>query len=197
MTIRQLLLIIVGALILISFVTALILFIRSRSVAKVNTVPSPTPVVSEMQLPVTTPTETTPVNGLGKTHSVNGTVFSYPTNWGLLTCTNSMNFELDPYSNQNSKVACDVAKKPITVIVNGPACQGGVIANIEGTQVMRIQKSVENGKVYQWCFNHNGRQYNISHRVSSNGQQGVSVDDFSAQIEEMLKAFHASNNPTK
>src|SRR5690349_10767404 len=57
--------------------------------------------------PQTSAVTTPPANPNLKTYNGNGFSLQYPKNWGLLSCSNSNNFEFDPYNSQNTQIACD------------------------------------------------------------------------------------------
>lgn len=109
----------------------------------------------------------------------------YPKNWGILNCTNSLHFELDPLSGSDSKIKCESAVKPITVLVdNILGCEGESIKI--GIMGAVKSKKVEGGyTVYRWCTK-TKPVLNITHRVSKGGEKAVSPDDYSAQIEEII-----------
>lgn len=109
----------------------------------------------------------------------------YPNKWGILTCTNSLHFELDPLSGADSKVACDSAAKPITVQVdNISGCEGENI-KIGNIEVVK-SKEVDGGyTAYRWCVK-TDPVLNITHRVSKGRERAVSPNDYSSQIEEMI-----------
>ncbi len=126
----------------------------------------------------------------------NGRGFSlvYPKNWGLLTCNNSENFELDPSASGKQVASCNAAVKPITVLVDsGYACQGEsvTLGGKRGVKLVRQVMLQETGQPiteYQWCFSAGGRNLYISHRVSPNNGLATSKEDYSSQIEQMISA---------
>lgn len=109
----------------------------------------------------------------------------YPNNWGILTCTNSLHFELDPMSGADSKIACESAEKPITVLVdNISKCEGENI-KIGNIEVVKSKKIDGEYTAYRWCVK-TDPVLNITHRVSKGGEKAVSPNDYSSQIEEMI-----------
>lgn len=112
----------------------------------------------------------------------------YPNKWGILTCTNSLHFELDPLSGADSKVACDSAAKPITVLVdNISGCEGENI-KIGNMEVVKSRKVDGGYTAYRWCVK-TDPVLNITHRVSTGGERAVSPNDYSSQIEEMISTL--------
>lgn len=171
----------------------LIRFITSRPGTQTTRTPnptafttSPTPIKVESPAPgePTSPSTTTPANT--KSFQGRGFTFNYPANWGILTCNNSGNFELDPINSRDQlKVACDYALKPITVLVNSQTCTGGENINKGGVLFNKITNRTSTGIEYKWCTKTNP-PLEISHRVSSNNGRATSRQDFSAQVEEMI-----------
>lgn len=190
---------IIGIILVAAVITALVLlvvtFIKSRTnVAKStsgNTQVTASPAANQpvdvnvQALPQTSTVEQ--VNSSQKTINSLGNVFSVPASWGVLGCTNSANFELDPTSGSESKV-CDIAEKPITVLVNSRLACKGSASTIGNVSVQKYRVENVRGVDYQWCFSKNGVNYNITHRVSASGVRGTSVVDYSAKIEEMISS---------
>ena len=60
------------------------------------------------------------VPGNMKSHTSDlGLTINYPKSWGILTCSNSYNFELDPTNGTDMlNMMCNDAMKPISVIIN-------------------------------------------------------------------------------
>lgn len=109
----------------------------------------------------------------------------YPKNWGILNCTNSANFELDPLSGADSKIACGIALKPVTVLVDNIEGCDGENVKIGGIDVIK-SKAMDGGYTsYRWCTKTNP-VLNITHRVSKGGERAVSPNDYSSAIEEMI-----------
>lgn len=110
----------------------------------------------------------------------------YPRNWGILNCTNSANFELDPLSPADSSVSCGTALKPITVLVDDITGCSGDNTKIGNVEVMKSKKVDADGyTAYQWCTQ-TDPVLNITHRVSRGGDRAVSPSDLSGQIEDMI-----------
>lgn len=119
---------------------------------------------------------------------------SYPKNWGVVTCTNSKNIELDPGNIADSKINCQTALKSITVLVDKIDNCDGQNIKIGNTEVIKSKKIDSGWTVYQWCTKTNP-VLNITHRVSPNGERATSKQDYSTQIEDMIKSLnftHAS-----
>lgn len=129
-----------------------------------------------------------PVSGETKSHQGVGFSLSYPKQWGLLTCANSQHLELDPATSTDQlNIACDVAQKPITVLVGSSNCQGEAVA-LGNIQLIKQKETTGTGVNYKWCTNTDPK-LEISHRVSSAGEPATSQQDFSKQIEEMIKSL--------
>lgn len=131
-----------------------------------------------------------------KTYAGQGFTVSYPAGWGLLTCSNSQNFEFDPGNNQDIKgVVCDRAVKPITVLVEGQsACRGQTVQIGSHKAVKSKVSRSDGGTDYRWCVPVNGKVLDITERVSPGGFQATSPTDYSGQVEEMIKNITATPN---
>lgn len=159
---------------------------QTRSTTPQQTV-SPSP---ETNLPATgresTPIPTQESNPNFKTYSGQGFSLLYPKDWGLLTCNNSQNIEFDPTQGADQlNLACDIALKPITILVGGSGCQGGETMDKGGVTFIKQKTDVEGGINYRYCIQTNP-SLEITHRVSSIGGRAISKEDFSTQIEEMI-----------
>lgn len=120
-----------------------------------------------------------------KSHKGTGFEVFYPQNWGLLTCSNSQNFELDPQSATDQiNVICDRAVKSITAVVGSSNCAGEAVV-LGNIQMIRQKEMTSTGVDYKWCTSTDPK-LEISHRVSSEEARGYSKDDFSKQVEEMI-----------
>ena len=124
-----------------------------------------------------------------KVYSGSGFQVRYPKAWGLLTCSNSSNFELDPTSSADQlKVPCSRATKPITVIVGSKsACPG----QVETLGSLRVTKSVDpsGGRTdYRWCTQTNP-VLDITTRYSTSGGAATATTDYSAQVEQMISGI--------
>jgi len=122
-----------------------------------------------------------------KTFTGLGFTLSYPTEWGLLTCANSLNFEFDPLNNTDQiGVICSFATKPITVLVdnNLTGCTGETI-RLGTIPVTRSVTTTEEIVVYNWCTI-TQPVLKISHRVSNVPLDATSPVDFSTEIENMI-----------
>lgn len=151
------------------------------------------------QLPSLSNTNNTPRNdnvATSNTKSFTGQGFTlkYPNPWGLLTCSNSQNFEFDPTNGQDVKgVVCDIAVKPVTVLVSDtrPNCQGETVT-LGSNQVVKSKTGGSGEANYRWCLTIGGKNFDITHRVSGSGSRATSKNDFSSQIEEVIKSFQAT-----
>lgn len=123
-----------------------------------------------------------------KTFTGAGFNVPYPSSWGLLTCSNSANFEFDPTSSSDVRsVVCDVAVKPVTVLVtNRLSCQGETV-KLGNHQVIRSKVSAQSGDAnYRWCFSVGGKNLEVTHRISASGSRATSKEDFSAAVEQII-----------
>lgn len=130
------------------------------------------------------PVPTLSAGSTTKTYVGQGFSLRYPNSWGLLTCSNSSNFELDPTNPTDQKeVICNQAVKPITVLVseNKGNCNAG-------------KKTWNDGQTdYRWCVNIGKVYLDITHRVSSQGFKATSATDYSLAVDEMVRTL--STNP--
>jgi hypothetical protein len=110
---------------------------------------------------------------------------AYPNNWGVIKCTDSQNFEFDPQNPANSSLDCDLATKPITVVVSDITGCEGEVSKVGNLDVVKSQASEGGYTKYQWCTK-TTPVLNITHRVSQGGETATSKQDFSKQIEEMI-----------
>lgn len=147
---------------------------------------SPTPTVSSLpqnldQQPVVSPEDT-------KIYQGRNVVLRYPLNWGIVTCNNSQNIELDPYNKSDLKnYSCDEALKPITIIVSKkPVSCPGENVSIGSITVTRSKIETANWTKNRWCINKNGMSLDITNRVTPTGIKGTGKDDFSKQIEQII-----------
>lgn len=126
------------------------------------------------------------VAGDFKTYNAGSYQITYPKNWGLLTCSNSENIELDPTNSQDSlNVDCSVATKPITIIKNATGCTNGEMADLGQVKVSRTKANDGDYTRYEWCAKTVPPLY-ITHRVSGDNSPATSKDDLSRQVEEMI-----------
>jgi hypothetical protein len=120
-----------------------------------------------------------------KTYSAGDVQMIYPNNWGLLTCSNSLNFEFDPKNPEDSQVVCSLAQKPVTILVNDSTGCAGDLIDIGPVKVQKQMQEEEGYRTYQWCTQTSPR-LNISHRSSTYGAPATSPEDYSKQVEEMI-----------
>lgn len=127
-----------------------------------------------------------------KNYNGNGFQLSYAKNWGLLTCSNSQNIELDPYNSTDQlKVACDYAQKPITVIV-GAQCEGQT-TQIGSMQVVKSERQLSQGTEKSWCVKTGGTNLLFTNRVSETQVRGYGKDDQTSAIEQMISRIRVGN----
>ncbi|MBI2593998.1 hypothetical protein HYW44_05145 [Candidatus Daviesbacteria bacterium] len=110
---------------------------------------------------------------------------SYPNTWGILNCTNSLHFELDPNSGVDSKSECSIAQKPVTILVDNIDGCGGENVKVGNTEVIKSKKVDGGYTAYRWCTK-TDPVLNITHRVSKAGERAVSPIDYANQIEEII-----------
>jgi hypothetical protein len=110
---------------------------------------------------------------------------TYPKNWGMLKCTNSKNIEFDPTSPADTSIACDIATKPVTVVVGEVGGCEGQTVKLGSVDVVKAQETQNGDVFYQWCTK-TTPVLNITHRVSQQNKRGFSAQDFSRQVEEMI-----------
>ena len=125
------------------------------------------------------------VSGDYKTYNAGEYQITYPKTWGLLTCTNSENVEFDPTNPADQKIDCSIATKPITIIKNAVACSNGTIADVGQIKVAKTKVNEGNYVRYEWCTKTVPALY-VTHRVSPNGEQATSKEDYSKQVEDMI-----------
>jgi hypothetical protein len=192
---QRLKLIVGGAVVLLILITLATFFFISR--AKQIEVATNGSLDSLSTLRVTvTPTplapQAAPVIDTSTTKLYTGTGFSlrYPKTWGLLTCNNSANFELDPSSPTDTNISCDRAVKPITFLVSPNLnCQGDLV-NLGTHQVLKSKTTLGGDTDYRWCVGiGTNTALDITHRVSQSGSRATSKEDYSSQIEELIKTI--------
>jgi hypothetical protein len=175
--------------IIVGSIYYLIQFIRNRNttnVANNQVTVSPSPAPSGQVAVDVNQGNTNPVSGDYKTFNEGDFQMSYPKNWGILTCSNSSNIELDPTNGQdNLKVACSVAVKPVTIIKDATGCTNGEVIDLGTFKVARTKASEGDYTRYEWCTKTVPALY-VTHRVSNDGSQATSKEDFSKQIEDMI-----------
>lgn len=164
---------------------------NSNPLAKLGVVtnsPTPTSVSNNAPLPVIN-NQTTAINA--KTYQGSNFVINYPQKWGIVTCNNSQNLELDPYnSNDLKNYTCDRAIKPITILVSNSAlsCPGETV-KIGNNMVTKSKTETANWLKNRWCVNKNGVSFDITNRINSQGILGTGKDDFSSEIEKIINSL--------
>lgn len=175
--------------IIIGSIYYLIQFIRNRNTTNVannqitaSATPSP---VGDVAVNVNQG-NTAPISGDLKSFNEGDFQIAYPKNWGVLTCSNSSNVELDPTNGQdNLKIACSTAVKPVTIIKDATGCPNGELIDLGTFKVSRT-KATEGGYTrYEWCTKTVPALY-ITHRVSDDNSPATSKEDFSKQVEDMI-----------
>lgn len=176
-------------LIIIGTIIYLVKTVGSRNSATIS-LPSPEGliIVSPSPQPYANPSASVVPSNL-KTYTGQGFSLHYPTSWGLLTCSNSHNFELDPTNSTDQlNVSCDNAVKPVTVIVGPASCQGEAV-KLGNNQVVRSKTQDGADVSYRWCIAGNPN-LDITHRVSPSGSRAASSVDYSSQIEQMISQIY-------
>jgi len=125
------------------------------------------------------------VSGEWKIFDTGNFKLSYPKSWGLLTCANSNNLELDPKNSADSKTVCNYSVKPITVLVEDVSGCAGEVVNIGNIAVTKSKQGDSGYTKYQWCTK-TAPVLNITHRVSTGNDPASLREDYSKQIEEMI-----------
>jgi len=120
-----------------------------------------------------------------KVHNSGQYQLVYPKNWGILSCTNSGNTELDPLNGQDQSLACELAVKPITIVVGDIKGCEGEASKVGNVDVVKSQASDGGYTKHQWCTK-TTPVLNITHRVSTGGERATSKEDYSKQIEEII-----------
>lgn len=151
------------------------------------------PVASSVPTAGSQGTPTTPDTSGTKLFSGSNFSLRYPNAWGLLKCSNSANFELDPENaTDQPNVVCNVAVKPITVLVSRQAltCQGDTV-QLGYNQVVRSKTPRrDGGTTYRWCVNGRAASLDITNRVSSTGAPATSKEDYSSAVEQMISTLN-------
>lgn len=145
--------------------------------------PIPTPTVANNQVSAAL------VNT--KIYQGRNVTFKYPQKWGILTCNNSQNLELDPYNSTDFKnYACDRSIKPITIIVSNSvlSCLGETV-KIGNNAVIKQITETANWLKNRWCVNKNGVSLDITNRVNPTGITGTGKDNFSPEIEKIISSL--------
>lgn len=160
--------------------------VNPNSIPNTGIVPRSTPI----------PTSPQPVNANNKVYTGSGFRMEYPKNWGILTCNNSANIEFDPANASDQRnLVCDLALKPITVLVNksGAGCDGSQL-NLGGNQFYKTRAASGDNINYRWCMKV-APFLDVTHRVSKTNPQprATSKDDSAAQIETMLQTVRTGS----
>lgn len=193
--------------IIIGSIYFLIKFIRNRQTAstaisnsQISVSPSASTATSTNSTPISTLPNTNQNNNIinnfpsTKTFNVEGLQITYPNKWGLLTCTNSKNFEFDINNGADNKVLCDVALKPVTVILTNNLNCPGEHVKLGDYQVVRSANGTKGGGEvdYRWCIVTDGMDLDITHRVSQSSSRATSKNDVSVQIEQLISQIKFS-----
>jgi hypothetical protein len=164
---------------------------------RVGLFPFETPTSSPVGSPIPGEIDVNPQQGTEVSDDLktyNGPVFQmkYPKNWGLLTCNNSRNIELDPVSGTDQiNIGCDVAQKAVTIMVGQNTCVGGEVIALGGIQVRKVTGPVRtnfagSGHQYHWCTL-TPTALDITHRVGTG--RAFSAEDYSKQVEQVISSL--------
>lgn len=166
----------------------------SMNVVVVNPTASPSAIPAATAAPAQVAQQ--PVTGVssdGTSKTINGSGFQLmvPKNWGVASCSNSQNLELDPYEGNDVTFGCSRAVKPVTLIVGANTCSGGqavTIGNIQARKIVDNNFVTRDGKgtQYHWCTQ-TTPSLDITHRVGSG--TAFSAEDFSATVEQIISTF--------
>ncbi len=123
-----------------------------------------------------------------KSTTVGGYTGFYPNTWGVLSCSNSENIEFDP-NGTDSTVACNYAKKPITVIVAKTLNCKGEEVTLGNNTVIKSKAMLSHEVRYRWCVKGADTNLDITHRVTDSNLSAASKEDFSAQVEQFISTL--------
>lgn len=142
---------------------------------------NPNPEQDSSQMPPT------PGNPPSDKKIYNGGTFqlAYPNNWGVLSCANSSNIEFDPANPNDAKTNCDIASKPITVVVGDTKGCSDETIKIGNLDVAKSKVNEGSYIKYQWCTK-TQPVLNITHRVSPDSERATSKEDYSNQVEQII-----------
>lgn len=185
-----------GALLSVAVILGIFLFLSRNPKSKItNSRGSLNPlqqlqIINPSNLPATGTTVTPSSSTTDKTFIFEGLSMKYPSNWGMLICGNSQNFEFDPEGSSDLRgIVCDNAVKPITVLVGQKVnCLGDSI-NLGQNQVIKSKETLDGDINYRWCLSVGNTFLDITHRVSQTGVRASSKTDYSAQVEELIKTI--------
>ncbi|MCL4366804.1 hypothetical protein M1563_01400 [Patescibacteria group bacterium] len=145
-------------------------------------------------LPSGSTNTTAPLQGTGslagtKIYNRDNFTIYYPETWGLLTCSNSKNIEFDPTSNQDlPQVVCNIAVKPITVLVSSQLSCSGTTTKIGGYTVVKSSVTKDDGiTTNRWCVDLGVTKLDITDRVAATGARATATQDYSSQIEQLIQ----------
>ena len=124
-----------------------------------------------------------------QTYRGRGFSLKYPEKWGLLTCSNSTNFEFDPANNRDQAgVVCNWAVKPITAMArtSDADCRGNS-NTLGGTAGRKRGEKEGTYTYYTWCTT-SPPFLEFSHRVGSTQQlPGTATNaSYEREIEEII-----------
>lgn len=129
-----------------------------------------------------------PSPGTAKTYAGTGFSLRYPRAWGLLTCSNTSHFELDPYNATDQRIVCNESVKPTTVLVGVTTNCSGETVTLGGITVVRSKEVKGTETDYRWCTK-TTPVLDITHRVAPTGGSPFSRDDFSVQVEQVIQSL--------
>lgn len=120
-----------------------------------------------------------------KTYQGQGFSMQYPANWGVLSCSNSKNFEFNP-DGGDKRVVCDMSQLPITVLV-GVSCTGASQVTLGRNIVLKSKIVAPDGYTkYEWCVKGFNTTLDFTDRVSQNGERATDKEDYSQDVEKII-----------
>lgn len=151
--------------------------------------PSATPTASSSPISSSSPSASPVATGFKSFTSKAGISMQYPAKWGLLTCSNSNNFEFDPTNSQDElNVICEDAKKPITVVFSNNACGGGQVESGFDLFVIKSQDQSENYLTHTWCIKSNP-VIQITNRESQTTNVAADSKNYVNEIDKMINSI--------
>lgn len=144
-------------------------------------------IITDPQTPSQGSVDNTPASDK-KIYNAGALQIAYPNNWGALSCDNSSNVEFDPTNPSDTRVSCNTASKPVTVLIGDVAGCEGETSKLGNIDVVKSQVSEGSYTKYQWCTK-TTPVLNITHRVSQDGEPATSKQDYSRQVEEIISTL--------
>lgn len=161
------------------------------SVSPEVTTPSPRNIKPTITPRISVPPANSQTDSQNQTYIGQGFNLQYPVSWGLLTCSNSDNFEFDPLTNTDQpNFSCNRAVKPVTVLIKDSFSCSGETVRLGANQVIKSKTTNQKGTNYLWCVPVGTKTLEITHRVSLGGTyQGYGNVDASLEVEKMISTI--------